>query len=100
MTSPAAPIALIPADSVLAEIRALRAEIEARLAAPAAAESPEYLPFAKLAARFGFSTSTAHRYIASAITDHRLRTIRPRNAMGVQGDTLYHVADFTAYISR
>lgn len=103
MTTTAIPpqgITLIPAEAVLEELRALRADIAALAPAAAAAGTPEYLPFAKLAAHFGFSRATAHRYIASAVSDGALRTIRPKDAHNRRGDTLYHLADFTTYISR
>ena len=59
-----------------------------------------WLPRRKLAERFGMSPRTADIYIASAITEGRLKNFRPTDASGTAGHPLYHVADFEAYISR
>lgn len=96
-------IALIPAAPVEEKLDALTRQVEQltqALETTITGAGAVWLPRRRLAERFGMSPRSATIYIASAITEGRLRNFRPTDASGNAGHPLYHVADFEAYISR
>lgn len=94
----ASTVQFIPAEPILESISELRALLE-RLAEPADAQDPVYLPLSKLARYFGISRSLAGRYVAAAISAGRLEHLSPV-LNGVKGNHLYSVRDFKKYLSN
>ena len=66
----------------------------------AAADTPAWLPLAKLCAHFGLSKKTIQRHLIHARYATALRVLEPSLPDGTKCHPLYNVADFTAWLAR
>jgi len=89
---------LLPAEPILAQIENLAKKLDSAL--DRSGENAIYATAGTISTRYGMSRRCTHLYLAGGVSDGKIRIIRPTQPNGKPGNTLYHIADFEAYIRR
>lgn len=87
-----------PILNALDEIRAQLAALQRGVYNTEPADTPAYLYPAALGRRFGMKPRTTLYHLAAAREAGAVRTLTPPTPTGTPGRTLYHVADFEAFL--